>query len=163
MRHLLLATLCCLTSFTLLAQNNARITGNLQSNGNFFVSDSTINAFGTPQYDYQKFGAESWLNLNYSNWGFDFGLRFDVFNNSNLLNPLASFNGQGIGRWYVHKTVGKFDLAGGYLYDQIGSGIIFRAYEERALMIDNALVGVKVGYKFNDNWKIKAFSGRQKH
>jgi len=162
MRHLLLATLCCLVSFTLQAQNNARITGNLQSNGNFFVSDSSINAFGTPQYDYQKFGAESWLNLNYSNWGFDFGLRFDVFNNSNLLNPLASFNGQGIGRWYVHKTVGKFDLAGGYLYDQIGSGIIYRSYEERSLMIDNALHGVKVGYQFNENWNIRAFTGKQK-
>ncbi|MCC7506571.1 MAG: hypothetical protein IT259_14805 [Saprospiraceae bacterium] len=162
MRHLLLATLCLFVISRSNAQNNARVTGNLQSNGNFFIADSSINAVGTPQYDYQKFGAESWLNLNYSNWGFDVGLRFDVFNNSNLLNPLASFNGQGIGRWYVHKTVGKFDLAGGWLYDQIGSGIIYRSYEERALMIDNALHGVKVGYKFNENWNVRAFAGKQK-
>ena len=47
---------------------------------------------------------------------------------------------EGIGRWYVAKSIDKFSLAGGYLYDQIGSGIIFRAYEERTLMIDNALV-----------------------
>ena len=91
-----------------------------------------------------------------------FGLRFDVFNNSNLLNPTGSFTKEGIGRWYVHKQLDKFDFSGGYLYDQIGSGIIFRAYEERSLMIDNALFGVKVGYSINDNWKIKAFTGRQK-
>ncbi len=153
--------IACISPF-LLAQNQARITGNLQSNGNFFIKDEKIGAANTPQYDYQKFGAESWLNLNYSNWGFDMGLRFDLFNNSNLLNPLESYTGEGVGRWYVRKTIDKFDLSGGYLYDQIGSGIIFRAYEERALMIDNALFGVKAAYNINDNWKIKAFTGRIK-
>jgi Family of unknown function (DUF6029) len=144
------------------AQNNARITGNLQSNGNFFIRDPRIGASGTPQYDNQKFGAENWLNLQYSNWGFDIGARFDLFNNSNLLNPNGSFTGEGIGRWFVQKRIDKFEFAGGYLYDQIGSGIIFRAYEERALLIDNALFGVKAAYNFNDNWRIKAFTGRQK-
>lgn len=165
MKHLLhtcyLSLFLCAAA-TSSAQNAARITGNLQSNGNFFIRDSVIGATATPQYDNQKFGAESWLALNYSNWGFDMGIRFDMFNNSNLLNPTGSFTDEGIGRWYVHKEIFGFDLSGGYLYDQIGSGIIFRAYEERSLMIDNALHGVKVGYKFNDNWKIKAFSGRQK-
>lgn len=164
MRHLLsLAALLLLSSAALQGQDNgARLTGNLQSNGNFFISDPKIGATGTPQYDNQKFGAESWLSLNYANWGFDMGLRFDLFNNSNLLNPTGSFTDEGIGRWYIHKEIHGFDLSGGYLYDQIGSGIIFRAYEERALMIDNALFGVKVGYQISDNWKIKAFTGRQK-
>ena len=162
MKYLLLSILFAFFTLGLCAQNSPRITGNLQSNGNFFITDSAIVAVGTPQYDYQKFGAESWLALNYSNWGFDVGLRFDMFNNSNLLNPTSSYTAEGIGRWYVHKQVDKFDLSGGYLYDQIGSGIIFRAYEERSLMIDNALVGVKLGYQINDNWKLRAFSGRTK-
>lgn len=159
--HTLLLILIC-QSYLQAQDNNARITGNLQSNGNFFISSTKYSTPNTPQYDNQKFGAESWLSLNYSNWGFDMGLRFDLFNNSNLLNPIGSFTDEGIGRWYIHKELFGFDVSGGYLYDQIGSGIIFRAYEERSLMIDNALFGVKVGYKFNDNWKIKAFTGRQK-
>ena len=164
MKHLLytLALSCCCSAPLMAQNNNARITGNLQSNGNFFITDEKIGASGTPQYDNQKFGAESWLVLNYSNWGFDMGIRFDMFNNSNLLNPTGSFTDEGIGRWYIHKEIYGFDLSAGYLYDQIGSGIIFRAYEERSLMIDNALKGVKVGYKINENWKIKAFTGRQK-
>jgi hypothetical protein len=162
MKHLYIFALLWLAAGTLLSQNAARVTGNLQSNGNFFITDAKIGATGTPQYDYQKFGAESWLNLNYSNWGFDMGLRFDMFNNSNLLNPNGSYTDEGIGRWYVKKSIDKFDIAGGYLYDQIGAGIIFRAYEERTLMIDNALYGVKVGYNFNENWRLKAFSGRIK-
>lgn len=163
MRHLLPALLCLGIFVQLQAQNGGRITGNLQGNGNFFIRDTTIGAAGTPpQYDNQKFGSESWLTVNYSNWGFDIGARFDMFTNSNLFNPQGAYNGQGIGRWYVRKSIDKFDLAGGYLYDQIGSGIIFRAYEERALMIDNALLGVSVGYRFNDNWKVRAFAGREK-
>jgi hypothetical protein len=162
--RLLLLTLAVVFSFSRLdAQNSAsRITGNLMTNGNFFITDEKIGATGTPQYDYQKFGAESWLNLNYSNWGFDMGVRFDMFNNSNLLNPTGSYTDQGIGRWFVHKKVNKFDISGGYLYDQIGSGMIFRSYEERSLMIDNALLGVKVGYEINENWNVRAFTGRQK-
>lgn len=166
MKHLYLLTFLVCVTQGLVAQNNsnpnARVTGNLQSNGNFFISDPRVGATGTPQYDYLKFGAETWMNLNYSNWGFDFGLRFDMFNNSNLLNPTQAYTDQGIGRWYVHKNIYKFEFTGGYIYDQIGSGIIFRAYEERALMIDNALYGIKAGYNFNENWRIKAFTGRMK-
>lgn len=163
MRLILLALYAFWVSARLSAQiSTPRITGSVQSNANFFIADPKIGATGTPQYDNQKFGAESWLALNYSNWGFDMGLRFDLFNNSNLLNPTGSFTGEGIGRWYVHKEIYGFDVSAGYLYDQIGSGILFRAYEERALMIDNALYGVQAGYRFGENWKIKAFTGRQK-
>jgi len=145
------------------AQNNSHITGSFQGNGNFFfASDSVLGTAGIPQYDYLKFGAETWLSLNYSHNGLDMGMRFDMFNNSNLLNPSAVYTDVGIGRWFVHKQIDKFDVSGGYLYDQIGAGLIYRAYEERTLMIDNALYGAQVGYRFNDNWKVKAFAGRQK-
>lgn len=162
MKRLFLFAFFACSALALVAQNAARITGNLQTNGNFFIRDSIIGAANTPQYDYQKYGAESWMNLNYSNWGFDMGLRFDVFHQSNLPNPSESYSQQGIGRWFVSKEVNKLAISGGYLYDQIGSGIIFRAYEERALFIDQALYGVRLGYKINDNWNVKAFTGRQK-
>jgi hypothetical protein len=144
------------------SQNQGRLSGNLQLNGNFFMRDSAIGAANTPQYDRQLFGADAWLNLNYQNWGFDFGLRFDMFNNSNLLNPTDSYTKSGIGRWYVSKKIGKLGITGGYIYDIIGSGIIFRAYEERALAIDQALYGLKVSYDLLPNWRVKGFVGRQK-
>lgn len=163
MKRLTLALSLSAICFTGYAQNNSHITGSLQANGNFFFApDSALGTAGIPQYDYQKFGAETWLNLNYSHNGLDMGIRFDMFNNSNLLNPNESYSDLGIGRWYIHKQIDKFDISGGYLYDQIGAGIIYRAYEERALMIDNALLGAQVGYKINENWKVKAFTGRQK-
>jgi len=134
-------------------ETTSRFSGNLQSDASFFMRDSAIGAFNTPQYDRQLYGANSWLQLNYSNWGFDLGLRFDLFNNSNLLNPTGSYTAQGIGRWFIKKKVKKLGIEAGYLYDQIGSGIIYRAYEQRPLALDNALYGVKLSYYLTDDWK----------
>jgi hypothetical protein len=148
--------------FEITAQQGGNLSGSIDFQGNFFIRDTLIGAFNIPQYDYQKFGAQGWVNLNYRNYGFDIGIRYDMFNNSNLLVPTQSYTAQGIGNWYVKKSIDKFDFAAGYLYDQIGSGIIFRAYEERPLAIDNALVGLSAAYRFNKDFKIKAFTGRQK-
>ena len=143
-------------------ENNSRFSGNLETNVNFYSRDTAIGAANTPQYDHQLSGVDTWLQLNYSNWGFDIGLRFDLFNNSNLLNPQGSYTAQGIGRWYIRKKVNSLDITAGYLYDQIGSGIIFRAYEQRPLAIDNALYGARLIYDLSEDWKIKAIAGRQK-
>lgn len=144
------------------AGNGSRIAGSLETNGSFFMRDSLIGAANTPQYDRQLFGANAWLNLSYSNWGFDFGMRFDVFNNSNLLNPTGSYSDQGIGMWFARRKINKLDIWAGYIYDQIGSGVIFRAFEERPLLIDNALVGLRLRYELTPNWNVKVFTGRQK-
>ncbi len=154
--------LLCQLAYTQENNNGGRLTGNIETNANFFIRDTLIGASNTPQYDRQLFGGESWLNLNYNNWGFDMGIRFDFFHNSNLLNPQGSFNGQGVGRWYVRKKIDKLGIAVGYLYGQIGSGIIYRAFEERPLGIDNALFGAELSYDLAEDWVIKGFFGKQK-
>ena len=143
-------------------ENRGRFSGSLEANGNFFQRDERIGTPSTPQYDHQLYGADAWLQLNYSNFGFDLGLRFDLFNNSILLNPTDSYTAQGIGRWYISKKIDKLSISVGYLYDQIGSGIIFRAFEQRPLLIDNALYGLRAGYDLTDDWKVKVFTGKQK-
>ncbi len=140
----------------------SKLSGDIQTLANFFVRDSSIGAANTPQYDRQKFGTTSWVTLNYRNWGFDIGLRFDAFFNSNLVDPLDSYTAVGIGRWHVRKAVGKLDITAGYIYDQIGTGTIFRAYENRFLAIDNALVGARFLYQFNENLSVRVFAGKQK-
>lgn len=126
------------------------------------MRDSLIGAANIPQYDNEKFGTQAWLDLGYAQNGFDIGMRFDMFNNSNLLNPSASYTDQGIGRWHVGKKTDKFDIRVGHIYDQIGSGIIYRAYEQRPLLIDNALYGARLVYDLSDNWAIKGFAGKQR-
>ena len=155
-----------LICFTLVEGQNESpgvITGSLQSNINFFMKDSAINAYGTPQYEKQLYSADNWLNVNFRKGTFSAGVRLDVFNNSYLLNPNGgSYTAIGLGNWFVSKKIGKLSFTGGYIYDQIGTGIIYRAYEERPLAIDNALFGVKAEYEILPDWKIKGFTGKQK-
>lgn len=159
---LFISFLLCLSTFVIGQNEISYLSGSLEARGNFFQRDSLIGATNTPGYDRQLFGAESWLTLQYNRWGFDIGVRFDLFNNSNLLVPTGSYNDQGIGRWYAKKKIKDLEIYGGYIYDQIGSGIIFRAYEARGLSIDNALFGLQLGYDLTPDWKVRAFTGRQK-
>jgi hypothetical protein len=145
------------------SQNKGVLSGGLESNFNYFMRDSLIGANDIPQYDNLLYGAESWLNLKFDYDKWEFGVRFDMFNNSSLKNPNSAYSGNGIGNFYVKKQIDKLEISGGYLYDQIGSGAIFRAYEERPLFIDNALLGVRLKYQLSDNLNIKAFSGKQKY
>lgn len=155
----------CLLSIPcfLSAQEELSLSGSLETNVNFYIRDPKIGAANTPQYEHQQIGFETWLGLRAQYAGFDFGIRYDIFANSALLNPTNSYTAQGLGRWYAGKKVGKLSIMGGYIYDQIGAGTIFRAYELRPLLIDNALVGIKLAYELSDDWTIKGLAGRQKN
>ncbi|MGB0839978.1 MAG: DUF6029 family protein, partial [Chitinophagales bacterium] len=145
------------------SQDRGQLSGDLQINARFYDKDTIRGASGIPFYEYLKYGADSWLNLNYKVKGFDMGVRFDGFYNSAIFDPTVPLNGQGIGRWYIKKSIDKLTMTGGYFYDQYGSGMIFRAYENRPLGIDQAVLGINLKYDINDNWRAKAFTGTQKN
>jgi hypothetical protein len=65
--------------------------------------------------------------------------------------------------FYIKKEIRDLEITGGYFYDQLGTGIIFRAYEDRALGIDNSILGARLKYNIKDKVQIKAFSGVQKN
>ena len=146
------------------AQNGGTLSGDLMMNGNFYQRDSAIGA-DNDLYKHYKSGGEGWLGLRYSNYGFTGYLRLDAFTNSNLKDPTTGtgFTGFGIGAWSISKEVKGLTITGGYIYDQIGSGIIFRSYEDRGLLIDNALEGLHLKYKLDDHIVVKAFVGQQKN
>ena len=129
------------------------IYGDLEIRNDYYVRDSLIGASNTAQYDNLKSSVDAWLTVNYANpeWDFDASVRLDGFLHSNLFNPgREAYTGFGIGRFHLRKTVNNLEITGGYIYDQLGSGLIFRAYEDRALGIDDALVGVRTDYKISE-------------
>lgn len=144
------------------AQNQGTLSGDIMSNVNFFQRDTAINAADNPLYDNLLSGGEAWMSLRYSNYGFTGFLRMDAFHNSNLQNPTQPMSGFGIGAWSISKEWKKLTATGGYIYDQIGSGILFRSYEDRGLLIDNALVGLALKYELTPEIMVKGFTGQQK-
>jgi len=148
---------------SILAQEKLTFSGSFQGGANWFLEDAEIGATNTPQYDQELVGVEAWLDLAVQYKGYKVGLRGDFFRNTNLLNPNGAYSDEGLGRWYVSKSINKFDFLAGHIYDQIGSGLIFRAYEERPLLIDNALIGGRIKYNPWPNVEAKVMAGKQKN
>lgn len=136
-------------------------SGNFQNSNQFYVRDSTIGAT-TTQYQRQLSSTDAWLYLSYKIKGFSLALRYDAFNNSPLFDPQGAFTGSGIGYWSISKDVDHFNFTVGYFYDQFGTGMVFRSYEDRNLGLDFAVNGARVIWKPNDNTMVKAFTGLQK-
>ncbi len=145
------------------AQGAGSLSGDIMLNANFFQRDTAIKASDNELYDDLLSGGEGWMSLRYSNYGFTGFLRLDVFNNSNLKAPTQAMSGFGIGAWSISKEYKGLTITGGYIYDQVGSGILFRSYEDRGLLIDNALAGLHIKYRVNDHIMLKAFTGQQKN
>lgn len=154
-----LAALC----FPIWGMAQGYISGDLMMNVNFFQRDTNIKAAGNPLYDNFLSGGEGWLGLRYNGNGFNAVVRFDGFNHSNLQQPNTALTAAGIGMFSLSKEVKDLTITAGHVYDQIGSGILFRAYEDRGLLIDNALFGLHLKYKFSNRFMMKGFTGQSKN
>ncbi len=139
------------------------LSGDIMTNLNYYQRDSGILTPDNSLYNDYLSGGESWLSLRYNYKGFTAFLRADGFQNSNLYDPKIAISGFGIGAWSLSKEIKGLTVTAGYIYDQIGSGILFRSYEDRGLLLDNALVGLHLKYKLTDNLFVKGFTGQQKN
>ncbi len=137
------------------------LSGSLQLNTSFYDNDPDIGT-NTTQYNEELSSADAWLFLNYRVKGFRIAARFDAFHNSPLFNPQEAYSEQGLGFYSITKDVGDLTITGGHFYEQFGSGLIFRAFEDRLLGIDNAVQGVRLKYDITDNLRATAFTGKQK-
>ncbi len=144
------------------SNNTGTFSGSFYGNTNAFIRDTKIGAT-TPLYTQALSAVEGWFNANYNSKMVNVSLRYDFYHNSNLLQPNVPYSNSGIGYWQINKVVEKFDFSVGYIYDQFGSGSIFRAYWEPLIGIDNAIMGARVIFKPDQNLTIKAISGKQKY
>lgn len=143
------------------AYSQGYFSGDLELRNDFYVRDTSINATGA-QYDNLKSSMDSWMSSNYRNekWGLEVGLRMDFFINSRLHAPNDDpFTKVKLGNFYIKKKIEKLTVTGGHFYDQFGSGIAFRSYENRFLGIDNSIFGIHAKYDLTKNIAIKAFGG----
>ncbi len=158
-RFILLAGCIQLTALSAKAQINLpfEIHGNFQLDAQYYLEDSVIGAPVVPE----KVLSNGFGNLTMTRGNFGAGLRYESY-----LNPLLGFDsrykGSGITYRYASYTVGDLDITLGNFYDQFGSGLIFRSYEERNLGIDNAMDGLRLKY---NPWKgiyLKGIIGEQR-
>ncbi len=141
--------------------DKGQFSGNLLMTYQKYIRDDSIGAT-TKVYKENTASADAWLFMQYRIKGYSFILRYDAFNNSPLLDPQSAYTNHGVGFWQINKSIDKLDITMGSFYDQFGTGILFRAYEQRQIGIDYAIQGMRLKYNINEKWAIKGFAGNQK-
>lgn len=139
------------------AMSQGSISGNLESNFQLLRADDKI---GAEQPD-EKALLNSYINVNYRNSGFKAGMRLEAYLPAILGYP-DRFDGAGLGYRYVGYENELVDVTVGNFYEQFGSGLIFRSYEDRALGVDNMMNGISLNLRPYKGVTIKTVYGRQR-
>ena len=133
------------------------VTGNIQLDGQISSADSIIGAQDVPENLLMNARAD----ILYTNGDFSAGLRFEAYQNP-LLGFDARYKGEGIANYFVSYQGEKLSVTAGNFYEQFGSGMILRAYEDRYLGLDNSLRGLNVTLRPFNGVTIKALAGKQR-
>jgi hypothetical protein len=138
---------------------NSQISGSFQTDAQYYMLDKDIDI--TDLYG-KKFGINGFGKINYTNGNFSAGLRFEAF-----LPELNGFrnelNGVGLANIFATYDNGFIGITVGDIYDQFGSGLVFRSYEEWSLGMDNSLRGMRVIVRPTAGVTLKGVYGRQRY
>lgn len=137
------------------SQSNNFFYGSFESNGVYYEdSEST---------DYnKKFASNSYLNLKYNlnnKWVFD--LQTESYIPKQLQNYSDLLEDTFISTFSIDFNTTNFNFTLGTLYEQFGSGILLRTWEDRQLGINNSLWGIRSSYN-KDNLSFVLLGGYQK-
>ena len=134
------------------------IHGNFQVTSQYYNPDSAIQALPVPE----KLLMNSFTNLIYTNGNFSAGLRYESYLNT-VLGFDPRYKGNGVPFRYISFNKDELSVTVGSYYEQFGSGLIFRSYEERNLGYDNAMDGVRVKYTILKGIHLKGVIGKQRY
>jgi hypothetical protein len=135
-----------------------RIQGYIHSDAKYYVKDLAIgfdqsirnlrsNSYGNIQLSYKRFSA---------------GLRYEAYL-PQLLGYSSQYEGHGIANLFGTYNSPLFAITAGSFYEQFGSGLILRSYENHDLGIDNSLLGTRITYSPVRGLSFKTFIGKQRN
>jgi hypothetical protein len=129
------------TSISIYAQENkfGKIFGGLESNSQWYLNDKGQQTV----HPEDPLRSNNYLFLNYNLNKWSAGLQVESYEKNALLNYNPKYKGTNVATYFVNYKDKTFDLTAGYFYEQFGSGLILRSWEDRALGINNALRGVR--------------------
>ncbi len=140
------------------AQNNSgHFYGDFDLNMQTYSEDRSIGAEEADEILLNN----AYLNINYRKGNLYTGLRYESYLNA-LLDFDKEYQGNGIAYKYLTYKIDNLEITAGNYYDQIGSGLIFRSYENKRLGIDNSMDGVRLKYFPLRGLELKSFIGKSR-
>ncbi|MFN4299771.1 MAG: DUF6029 family protein [Thermaurantimonas sp.] len=134
--------------------------GNFQTDVQYYFRDKAIDPTGE-FFPRERLLAAGFANFIFTQGSFSAGLRYENYQN-NLLGLPEGYRGEGIPFRFIRFEKDGLDITVGNYYEQFGSGMIFRSFEERGLGLDNAIDGLRLRYKPAKGFHLKGVIGRQR-
>jgi len=137
--------------------SQGNITGNMETVFQYLNEDTVINA----KQPVQKGLLNSYMNVFYTQGNFKAGLRFESYL-PRIQGYPNRFDGTGIGMRYVGYQNDFVDVTLGTFYEQFGTGLALRTYEDRNLGYDNLLDGMRIVLRPGKGVVVKGVYGTQR-
>lgn len=138
-------------------KNGGQLSGSFESYTQFYHKDDKIEAV-VPQ---DRIGSNNWLKLDYNYKQFTAGVQFEAYLPAIAGYPFVLNEGKLVNKYFKY-TTNNFSVQVGDFYEQFGSGLVFRAWENRQIGINNALEGANVFVSPLRFFKLRAVYGRQR-
>jgi len=152
-----------LSCVALHAQDKGYLTGSFETNSNIYVNDEFLP--DNPGDDFlvndDAFGSNNYLKLDYYNGRFTAGMQLEAYLPSLVGYPKGpdGLDKVALSNLYAEWKDEDFRITAGTFYDQFGSGLLFRTWEDRVLGLNNALMGARFAYNWEDKVAFKALWG----
>jgi len=141
--------------------SGGKVTGNVQIDAQYYSEDSKL-AITDSSLNFKKFGMNGFANFIYTNGDFSAGMRFEGF-----LNPMLGFDprfeGTGVPYWFAKYKTGDLEMTAGHFYEQFGSGLVLRSWEEWTLGYDNNIYGFNAHFAPYKGVMLKGLAGTQRY
>ncbi|WP_292891394.1 DUF6029 family protein [Nonlabens sp.] len=154
--------ICCLN---ISKAQNGNFTGGFESNSQWYQNDPGLDNDGdgigitAPQ---DQLRSNNYFKLNYNYGKFTAGAQYEMYQPSPLLGYFPGYADNAIATFFANFRHKKLDVTAGNFYDQFGSGLIYRSWEDHTLGVDNSIRGIRVNYQFTDYLEATGFSGNQR-
>lgn len=142
--------------------SHSQIRVGLENNSQWYIDDKKIKI--QPYEAEDRFRSNSYLKLDYDYRFWTFGVQLEGYEPKPILNYSPEFKGIDIGTAYVryNNIEEGLDITAGHFYEQYGSGLLFRSWEDRQIGINNAVFGINANFQPISGLTIGALGGKQR-
>lgn len=143
-------------------QNKGILNIGVESNSQWYIDDNKISI--SEKDAIERFRSNSYIKADYFIDKWEFGVQVESYSPMALLNYSPELEKTDIGTIYAryNNTEIGFDATAGHFYEQFGSGLILRSWEDRQLGINNSIFGGRIGYEFVKGAKVTVLGGKQR-
>lgn len=143
-------------------ENKLKLFGGFESNSQWYQNDKQREINASDVTKNNPFRSNNYFQLNANFKKFTAGIQFESYEPNALLNYNPGFNGTDLAFYFINYKSKKIDFTVGHFYEQFGSGLILRTWEDRSLGINNALRGARLKYSPIESVNITGIYGRQR-